>query len=202
MKKLLVLLCPYLLFGCAYVEDRGRDAADMITVAAEFPSVGIAVSSAYVGFGVYGGDGHGVGLRSGALGAYDFEEGIWCWAIWSKSLRPSESDQARGKGYRVDLCGHSSGGRFNSGQAEVAVGVGPGVRVGVNFVEILDFILGFVGIDLCDDDIASRRSADAMAPKPQPTAAKRKCVASRCSPARRDGCASSEPVGCAGTHIE
>ena len=42
-----------------------------------------------------------------------------------------------------------SGGWFNYGQVEVAVGVGPGVRVGVNFVEIVDFIVGFVGIDLC-----------------------------------------------------
>lgn len=185
MKKLLVLVCPYLLSGCAYVEDRARDAADMITVAAEFPSIGAAVWGGSRGVGLtVNPPGHGFGLRSGAVGLYECGELVW-FNLCFRQVCPSEMDRLRGKGYDsgIDWCSGRSymqGGWFNYGQVEVVVGVGPGVRVGVNFIEIADFIVGFLGIDLCDDDIAGRRSADATAPKPPPTRARKNCGAGGC----------------------
>gem|GEM_PF-6298432 len=156
VKKLFVPLCLAMLSGCAYVENRARDAADMITVAAEFPAVGLAASGAYVGFSPsYFGEGHGVGLRSGALGPYEFKESVWLWTIFGKKLSPSEFDRQRQKGYSSDfLSRRLSGGWFNWGQAEVAVGVGGGLRAGVNFCEIADFVVGLAGLDICGDDIA------------------------------------------------
>ena len=40
-------------------------------------------------------------------------------------------------------------------QIELAAGLGPTVRIGVNPGELLDFILGWVGIDIYDDDAKS-----------------------------------------------
>lgn len=40
-------------------------------------------------------------------------------------------------------------------QVDAFVGVYGGVRVGVNFAELLDFVLGIATIDILDDDVAS-----------------------------------------------
>ena len=163
MKKLLILLWLSMLCGCAYTENRLRDAADVITVAGEFGSFGAAVVGPELwgcGFPVYAGNGYGFGLRSGAVGSYEFEEAIIFPMPVSvkRELRPSKLDRERGKGYDFDLLDdHRNGGWFNWGQVEVAVGVLVGVRGGVNFCEIADFVVGMVGIDICDDDIADRQ---------------------------------------------
>jgi hypothetical protein len=160
MKNLLILLCLSMLCGCAYTENRVRDAADMITVAGEFPAAGVAVSGWHFGLAIplYFGNGHGFGLRSGAMGLYEFDEGTWLNMRIAKHLNPSELDRERGKGYDFFLHfdDNSHGGWFNAGQVDVAVGVGAGVRAGVNFCEIADFVVGLVGVDICDDDIAGR----------------------------------------------
>ena len=108
---------------------------------------------------VYIGHGGGFGLRSGAVGSYRFTEDTGLYAMMVKSLHPSEFDRVRGKGYQNEFLSNAKpnpGGWFNWGQVEVAVGVGAGVRAGVNFCEIADFIVGLVGVDICDDDIAGR----------------------------------------------
>ncbi|MFC1793811.1 hypothetical protein ACFL3Q_09525 [Planctomycetota bacterium] len=168
MKNLLILLCLSMLCGCAYTEDRVRDAADMITVAGEFPAAGVAVSGRHFGLAIplYGGNGGGFGLRSGVVGSYGFKEGIvFPMPVYIiKNLRPSKLDRERGKGYVFDLFDHHhnhhiNGGWFNWGQVEVAVGVGAGVRAGVNFCEIADFVVGLVGVDICNDDIAGLQNS-------------------------------------------
>ncbi len=177
MKNLLILLCLSMLCGCAYTENRVRDAADMITVAGEFPAVGVAVSGGVPwGLGLYAGNGDGFGLRSGAVGSYGFGEVIVFPMPLSiiKKLRPSKLNRERGKGYSVDVLDDhiNHGGWFNAGQVEVAVGVGVGVRAGVNFCEIADFIVGLVGVDICDDDIAG----EAEKPKLKEVASARRQV--------------------------
>ncbi|MFC1793198.1 leucine-rich repeat domain-containing protein [Planctomycetota bacterium] len=166
MKNLFILLCVSTLCGCAYTENRVRDAADMITVAVEFPAVGASVSGGPFGLGIpaYSGDGSGFGLRSGAVGSYGFEEAIvFPMPVYViKKLRPSKLDFLRGKGYSVGIFEHSMdhGGWFNTGQVDVAVGVGVGVRAGVNFCEIADFVVGLVGVDICDDDDIAAKQAE------------------------------------------
>jgi len=154
-----ISLCLHSGLGCAYVENRARDAADMVTVAVEFPVVGASAWGGPYGFGVIvAPKGYGFGLRSGIVGPYSSSEGAWtCLAV-----KRFETEDKRGKGYReagLDFC-HGGrkirGGWFNGGQAEVAVGAGLGVRAGVNFIEIVDFAVGLVGIDICDDDIAGK----------------------------------------------
>ena len=164
IKNLLILLCLCMLCGCAYTENRLRDAADMITIAGEFPAAGVAVSGRHFGLAIplYVGNGGGFGLRSGAVGSYGFKEGIvFPMPVYIiKNLRPSKLDRERGKGYGFDLFDdYSHGGWFNAGQVEVAVGVGVGARAGVNFCEIADFVVGLVGVDICDDDIAGRQES-------------------------------------------
>jgi len=164
MKNLLILLCLSTLCGCAYTENRVRDAADMITAAVEFPVIGVAVSGVHVGlspsyFTLT--DGRGFGLRSGAVGSYEFTEAMWYWVVFIKDLTPSKFDRERGKGYNAGMYEsyYNRGGWFNAGQVEVAVGVGAGVRAGVNFCEIADFVVGLVGVDICNDDIAGRQNS-------------------------------------------
>lgn len=164
LTAVLASLCVSLFCGCAYFEDRTRDAADMITIAGEFPMIGAAAWVGRWGATMSGGEGHGFGLRSGAVGAYEFSEGGFIF-VGLKELEPSEADRARGKGYQGGFpldehCGGGlRGGWFNYGQIEVVAGVGPGVRAGVNIFEIADFILGWASVDICSDDIASRRKS-------------------------------------------
>jgi len=157
-------LCVSLLCGCAYLEDRTRDAGDMITIAGEFPMIGAAAWIGMWGATMSGGEGHGFGLRSGAVGVYEFSE--WGFILVGlKELEPSEADRARVKGYQGGFgldehCGGGlRGGWFNLGQVEVVAGVGPAVRAGVNIFEIADFILGWASTDICNDDVASRRKS-------------------------------------------
>jgi hypothetical protein len=143
----------------------------MITVAGEFPAAGVAVSGRHFGLAIplYVGNGGGFGLRSGAVGSYGFKESIvFPMPVYViKNLRPSKLDRERGKGYVFDLFDHHpnhhiNGGWFNWGQVEVAVGVGAGVRAGVNFCEIADFVVGLVGVDICDDDIAGEKQTNPL----------------------------------------
>jgi hypothetical protein len=161
MMNFSALLCLSTSCGCAYLENRTRDAADMITVAGEFPAAGVSASVGLIPIGAFVGEGHGFGLRSGAVGSYDFAEFLWTWAAFDKRLKPSQLDRARGKGYSMSVISNEywHGGWFNWGQVEVAVGAGAGVRAGVNFCEMADFVVGLAGVDLCDDDIAGREGS-------------------------------------------
>ena len=160
MKRLLLLLCPCMLIGCAYVENRARDAADMVTIAGEVPAVGASASVGPLGVGLHAGTQYGFGLRSGVIGSYEFQE--WTFPVtWFKTVEPSsELDRRRKKGYEYVTGMGATGDWSNIGQVEVGVGVGAGVRVGVNVCEVADFAIGLVGIDICEDDIAIQQQRD------------------------------------------
>jgi hypothetical protein len=166
MKKPFILLCSCMLCGCAYVENRVRDATDIVTAAVEYPVVGAVVWVGPSYLGIYSSmgnkyQGYGFGLRSGVVGSYNFDENCDVAFWFDKNLRPSIAGRKRGKGYEAGLNptfgSEFEGGWFNRGQAEVAIGAGIGVRAGVNFCEIADFVLGWAKIDICDDDVAGTR---------------------------------------------
>jgi hypothetical protein len=60
-------------------------------------------------------------------------------------------------------------------QIEIAVGLGLSVRLGFNPVELLDFLLGWFGIDIYDDDVEMKKARQERAEKSNPplTPAKR-----------------------------
>lgn len=142
----------------------------MVTVAVEYPTVNAAVQlGPMMTAGLGGADGKGFGLRSGAMGAYDTaEENILC--LGRRAFVPTPLDRERGKGYEFDYLwlpglfpnakaasvAHATEGKwFNSWQFEAALGCVLGLRVGVNLAEILDSLLGWFCLDICDDDIAT-----------------------------------------------
>jgi len=51
---------------------------------------------------------------------------------------------------------------------QVVVGAGPSVRLGFNPGELLDFILGWTGVDIYDDDVEAEDAEDAEQPEEQP----------------------------------
>ena len=98
MKRILTIMLIPCLSGCAYLHDRGRDACDMVTISAEATGMNasLQVGPAVLGAGVA--VGKGFGLRSGAVGAYDFGE-VNLAIFGAKILIPGESDIYRDKGY-------------------------------------------------------------------------------------------------------
>lgn len=161
------VLCCGFFTGCAYLHDRGRDACDMVTVSVEETGVNASIQFLTASTGLGTARGKGVGLRSGALGIYEFSE-INLGLTGEKTLNPNERDQDREKGYKEtyvffpwwDKHGGvemelEEGGKITEANIECAVCVGLGVRAGINLAEILDFILGWTTLDILGDDIAT-----------------------------------------------
>lgn len=174
--NLLVALLP-LVAGCAYLNDRVRDASDMVTAAVEAPTVNAAVQVGPLMAGLGAAGGGGFGLRSGGIGVYHTEETNF-FTLGHRLFAPRDLDQYRDKGYEVEcfwfpgLRSNSKGisesrseeGQwFNACQFEATFGLGVGVRAGVNVAEILDFILGWTTLDICGDDIAAEERREAKA---------------------------------------
>lgn len=167
MKRLLILLLLPSFCGCAYLHDRGRDACDMVTLSVEATGLNasLQVGPAVLGAGIA--SGKGFGLRSGAVGTYEFAE-INLGIFGGKMLVPNDRDLDRDKGYgsfyrwfpweddddenefEMEI---KEGKWFNSCQIECAAIAGVGARAGINVAEILDFILGWTTLDICGDDI-------------------------------------------------
>ena len=174
MKQILIWFLLPCLSGCAYLHDRGRDACDMVTLAAEAQTVNVSfqVSKGVLGYGLAYGP--GVGLRSGTWGIFQSSE-INAVLFGFKTLAPSAGDQERHKGYDYSYSWnpweheeenffgtYEEGEWFNAWQVEVAAGLGIGARAGVNLAEILDFILGWTTLDICKDDIQSLKRRNAV----------------------------------------
>jgi hypothetical protein len=49
-------------------------------------------------------------------------------------------------------------------QIEACVAAGPGIRLGFNPGELLDFVLGWFGIDMFNDDLEARRQKETLKP--------------------------------------
>jgi len=168
------LLQAYIRSDHNYFADRGFDLLDVVTMAVEWPVVGAAAivgpakvglmrsshptleGKGSVGFGLgTERDLSGFGLRCGQVGTYRQEENI-LGVAWDSPLVYFDETRAttRGKANRI-----GAGGKLNPSmytRVGAAVGLGIGVRVEFNFGELADFTLGFVGIDLMNDDLGRK----------------------------------------------
>lgn len=153
--------------------DRGRDLTDIITVAGEvgFVNANLQIGEANIGVGATGG--YGAGLRSGTIGVYETSD-LNLILVSAKYFEPNEHAISRGKGYEYTVYPHFWGGeendfaevemeygeKYNLFQIELSATLGIGLRLGINFAEMADFILGFFKIDLLEDDqkgVAARK---------------------------------------------
>ena len=166
--------------SCAYLHQRGCDLADAVTLAAEtgYANVGVQTGPFLAGAGVT--RGRGFGLRSGARGAYGYEEANFL-LIGYKSFQPA-SDPSKGYEFMsgasfllpLDIAiatGAALGGGADSGlgeayvssenntldkigwsQVEGSVCLLGGLRCGVNLGETLDFLVGWATLDPAQDD--------------------------------------------------
>ena len=169
--------------GCAtptYLADRGRDAADILTVTlgtgggakARVGPVQVALlQNSDIG-----------GLRAGRF----FVDGLdlevndeiyvlpfpmanvgvkgwgWPFGLEGFSHGPNSVAAARGKDVFAESrfpCLVTGGSAPYYGQIEVVAGLGFTLHLGLNVVELLDFLVGWVGIDICKDDERNWKNA-------------------------------------------
>lgn len=167
--KIIVCLFVPLIAGCAYLHDRARDTMDIVTVSGEVGSVNASLQIFKGMTGLGGGEGEGFGFRSGVLGQYEYEEAHLV-AFGMKGFLPQDED-SRCKAYLMDYSWHfrdkhsptitiKEGLWHNAWQIELAVSLGVGVRAGINFAELLDFLLGWSMLDICRDDVATRNKVE------------------------------------------
>ncbi len=167
-----------------YCVDRTKDFFDSFTLCAETGNRSIAVQFAGYPFGWGDGEGRGCGLRSGKLGTYSFSD-YYYWMWGNKAFLPDKDP--RGKGYTVDWEWLPSFPPFPFGppipvgmpgfnnpfggpnrvewQFEASVGVRViGLRAGFNLGEFVDFLFGFVGADIMQDDTKAVQMREASKP--------------------------------------
>ena len=167
--------------GCTtgYWADRGRDAADVFTM-----TLGVGVGlKARIGpaecglllasdqFGLRGGKYHPSGIVGDTscmircdeiqmllLGGDDF--GCSC-------MKYDQRDKRHSSFYMLLIpCSDSIMGSpptYNASywtQVEAVVALGPSVRLGFNPGELLDLILGFIGVDIYNDDLERRKKQE------------------------------------------
>jgi hypothetical protein len=203
MKRTLKILLLVTIVACGtgcttgYWLDRGRDLADVGSVSFGFGLGAKArVSTLQVGaLGAF----EGLGLRRGAIfcESGSFNEGVFPWfpVPIGKVLFPLNVEECRlsdsvfekrGKDYDVssavpvflmpfwDLGNlYSAPPIHYYSEIEAVVALGLSVRVGFNPGELLDFLLGFAGVDMFNDDLERRKKqeieqADDGSPEPNP----------------------------------
>jgi hypothetical protein len=168
--SLALVLVSVLVAGCSpscYFHDRWNDAKDIFTVSGSI-GVGAKVRVGPVHFGPIVGQGT-AGLRNGEVaasnGGDDSELDMLFIPIERArplvfSLDGTMVGQSRGKDYAVlGVIPFVSTEGWNGSipahyysQIEVVVGVGVMVRLGFNPGELLDFLLGWFGVDIYHDD--------------------------------------------------
>lgn len=165
-----------LLPGCAYLQDRGRDAMDPWTAGVEYYHLPLVVigkaTVVHAGFGMIGGTkafapGAGVGFlgRRGGT-AYQPLGGLLING-WIERTVEGERRETHVSWFLDDRLWHSMGAGFlvvepdlhrdlswnaDAADIQLSLGIVGGARAGVNPFEILDLLLGFATIDLAGDD--------------------------------------------------
>jgi hypothetical protein len=165
--------------GCAYARNRGRDFADIFTVAG---TVGLGANAqvmpAVVGVG---GTVTKVGLENGAWqwGEGGVDGGVGVIALKGSGHVGGDRDRMKEYG-SLFVLGLAPVGLFEQpklngvfyGKIEASVALGVGVKVGFNIVEFFDFLAGIVGCDPAGDDVAvDPEPAATPAPAAAPTSA-------------------------------
>ncbi len=167
--------------GCAgYFARRLDDACDIFTATAEVKSVGFkAQMGPWGGLGVYGSDSDafGVGFIGGQRTRYDFTDVTMPPFVgFVQKFRNFEDDRRRKEFHVVQSWGVPylrpqtnpsgfSGGFKEAGdwrrvaprytQVEIAIGFWGGIRLGMNFGELIDFLVGWTTLDVFGDDVPS-----------------------------------------------
>jgi len=182
----IVISLSTIITGCAtsgYMTDRGRDAADIFTASAG-AGIGAKVRLGPVQVGLIT-DCDLYGLRGGTFGDQDGSASqLWTREqdlfLWSKEVYAPPRYLTRGKG--INAAGgplYSKQGKLFYKRAhmhfgkdklqyytqlEAVVALGPSFRIGFNPGEFVDFILGWFGVDIYNDDRDYLRTM--LPPKP------------------------------------
>jgi hypothetical protein len=185
LQTLACAVCMAGLTGCAstkaYCVDRGRDALDIFTVVVGVgvgvdARVGPLMQGAYVSKDL-------TGLQAGEF--FWGKDPAWEWlyddpavasivCLGSEVSNISGLSQQRDKAFSTyyrwgvnESLGNRQGNARNmAGQISVALGVGPSLRLGFNWLEALDFVTGWFGFDLMHDDVASQQLKGEKQTKP------------------------------------
>jgi hypothetical protein len=186
LNAIMLLMLSVLASGCAstgaYFSDRGRDAADILTLTIE-QGVGVTAHAGPIstGLGMIGG---GRGLDGGTIA--NFDEGdieLQLLILGGNGFcTPSTERPKKRGGTQVLFVQHPSVGFMEWGShqmnpfkallvdlypptwveypgvtqfdASVALGIGP--RIGFNLMELIDFVCGWTTLDILGDDIHRR----------------------------------------------
>lgn len=193
----LCVLTALLATGCAsthaYFSDRGRDAADIVSVSVG-TGIGAKARVSALSFGLlYEGD--VAGIRGGS--AFAGHPGDYCYDVQfltccNEYFAPPGSEDRHKRFHAEQRFGIDSDGNAGAGrgvwclmppmclspllplppdmkpsalhyymQIDLVAAVGGGLRVGLNPGELVDFLLGWVGVDFMKDDLAMRRRREA-----------------------------------------
>ena len=168
-KTVLILLCAALVTsGCAtspYLTDRGRDAADIVTLTVG-KGLGVAARVGPLPF-AWGVLNDKWGLQGGGFGRLEDSGtvGISPAVVFDYIDPPDGEAYERRKvaevasfwlfSFHRDFFskGKDPGGPNYITQIEVGVGLGGSIRLGFNPGELLDFILGWTTLDIFNDDL-------------------------------------------------
>ena len=171
--------------GCAgfksYFTDRANDAADIFTIAGG-RGVGVGMRVSVVPVGLYIGQDR-IGLRGGQLlnptNYPHWRENSDCyfvtWCEYVDEFDPFSGVNDRGKGmadvwhceyplplaYEVDRLRNDPRTCLHPYYTDITVkaGVYPGIDLGFNPGELVDFLLGWATVDIFDDDLGRRQAS-------------------------------------------
>lgn len=161
--------------GCAstkaYLVDRGRDAADIFSVSvgvgagakARVGPVHVGLAAVHDTVGLRGGEPFAVPILIDSLDPLDFDLLIFGGESQEKAGfdRFKEFETEGGLQCFSTVCSSTSPERPTLHpyytEVEVAGGLGVTLRVGFNSGELVDFILGWFGIDIFNDDLAAQK---------------------------------------------
>ncbi len=157
------LLTLALLSGCAHLRNRGADLRDVVTLSVERGNIGASVRAGPIPAGLSFSRGEGFALCTDGSGIYWYTDYNVLFLFAHRSFHPEDT---RGdKAYEqemliipipgLDECLTSSeyeGPWQTHTQVEASLGLYFGLRAGLNAGELLDFLLGWVDLDPCQDD--------------------------------------------------
>lgn len=182
---LLPILALLGLTGCTWLRQRGEDALDVLTLAA-VAGGGVGVDIGPLGVGLdYFED--LAGLRGGAVGinrplAPADGRHVQLLLLGYESTPPVAGALARGKCFTVIKAPIGIPDTETLGQVpppfapcwtrvEAVIGLWFGLRVGINPGELVDFLVGWTGLDLYADDLPEPAPPPARPPGTSPFAA-------------------------------
>jgi Leucine-rich repeat (LRR) protein len=162
----------------ASFKNRVRDGLDVVSFGVEAPSFGAKLIVGPGGVGAFMGSPFdveatygwpkltvsdsfplsGIGLRGGTFGVYGSRDNAFGWGTTQKLKISGLAPDMRGKNW--DLAVNDSPLPTHAyWRLGIAAGFIVGFRLEVNFGELLDFLVGFVGVDLFGDDLHEDFSA-------------------------------------------